>query len=129
MNTKLQKFVAAAALGLALCAYNHTAWAGEVHSLQVSVSPSGASGSMAGARYSKDNRQYIGCSFSNTNGPFVLCTATDKTGKSFSCASTDARWLTAVKTIIDFSYLSFSSSAGSASCSSLQLENSSRFLN
>jgi hypothetical protein len=128
MRTKLQKFIGTAALGLTLCAYHYTAWAGEVSLPQVSVSASGASGSMAGARYSKDNRQYIGCSFSNTNSPFVRCSATDKTGKSISCASTDAQWLAALKTITDFSHLSFSVTPGSASCDSLQLENASRFL-
>jgi len=66
-----------------------------------------AEGSTAGARYSGDNQQYIGCSFSNTNGPFVMCLATDKTGKSLVCTKNDPRWGTIVKAITDFSLIRF----------------------
>ncbi len=53
-------------LGLALVSNSYPVWAGEVSLPEVQVSDVDARGSMAGARYTGDNQQYIGCSFSNT---------------------------------------------------------------
>src|SRR5262245_29190620 len=109
MKAYLQKLIGTAVLGLALFSNSIPAWAGAVYLYEVTVDLNRinyeAGGSMAGARYSTDSQQYIGCSFSNTNGPFVMCSATDKTGKSSFCTSTNLSLVAAVKAITDFSYI------------------------
>jgi hypothetical protein len=134
MKAKLQKLTATAVLGLALFSQSTPAWAGQKTTREVEIVPaqggqiSIAIGSMGGARYSADSKQYIGCSFSNTTGPFVTCSATDKTGKSAFCTSTDLAVAAVVKTITDFSRLYFEIPQGSASCRFLVAENSSQYL-
>jgi hypothetical protein len=123
MKTKLHKLIGTAVLGLALVSQSFPAWAGLVYTPEVFVGSSGAVGSMAGARYSADSIQYIGCSISNTNGPYVSCSAWDKTGKALSCTSTESRYLTAAKAITDFSAINFSVTPGSARCSYLGVDN------
>jgi hypothetical protein len=120
MKAKLHKLIGTAVLGLALCSHSLPTWAGGVSHPQVSIGPAGASGSMAGARYSADSQQYIGCSFSNTNGPYVVCFATDNTGKSLFCAGPGNA--AAAKAITDFSGIEFSV-AGNADCSRLAVNN------
>jgi len=83
---------------------------------------------MAGARYSADATQYIGCIFNNTNGPYVVCLARDNAGKSFSCASFDSEHLAAVKAMTDFSNIFFNVIPGSSSCNGLTIQNYSYFL-
>jgi hypothetical protein len=91
MKAKLQKLIGTAGLGLALVSNSVPAWAGAFNLPQVSVGAGSASGGMAGARYSTDGRQFIGCRFSDTNGLFVTCLATAKTGKRLFCTSSDPR--------------------------------------
>ena len=128
MKTKLQKLIGTAVLGLALNLQSLSAWAGSVALSEVVVYSNHASGSMAGARYSSDGRQYIGCSISNSNGPVVICSAVDAGGNAFSCLSTDARWLAAAKAITDSSYLYFGSVSGIPTCDYLRVGNSSFLL-
>jgi hypothetical protein len=125
MTAKLHKLISTAVLGVALCASSLPVWAGTVYAPEVVVGPTYAEGTMAGARYSADSTQYIGCTFSNTTGPYVLCNAMDKTGKSLFCVTSEARYLTAVKAMADFSHTTFGVPAGSAFCSFLQVANSS----
>ena len=114
-------------LGLALFSNGIPARAGYVDLPEVYVEPGVGYGSTAGARYSGDNQQYIGCSLLN-NGTFVMCLATDKTGKSAACASTEHGFATAVKAITDFSFLYFDTSVGSSLCHYIHLRNVSLFL-
>jgi hypothetical protein len=122
MTATLHKLIGTAMLGLALFSQSLPAWAGLAYAPEVFVGTTGASGSMAGARYSADSTQKISCSFENTNGPFVMCSASDKTGKTLSCTSTEARYVAAAKAITDFSYINFSVTSGGV-CSYLGVDN------
>jgi hypothetical protein len=128
MKTTLHKLIGTAVLGLALVSQSLPAWAGLVYTPEVSVSSSGAVGSMAGARYSTDSTQYIGCTFSNTSGPYVLCNATNNTGNSLFCVTTESKYLAAAKAITDFSYIYFAVTPGSGFCTYLQVQNYSQYL-
>jgi hypothetical protein len=108
MKATLHKLIGTAVLGLALASQSLPAWAGHVTPAQVTITSNAASGSMAGARYSADNTQYIGCTFSNTSSPYVLYSATDKNGNSFVCAGIGSQYAAVAKSITDFSYLIFS---------------------
>lgn len=123
MKAILHKLIGTAVLGLALVSQSLPVWAGFVHTPEVFVGSSAASGSMAGARYSADSQQYIGCRFSNTFGPYVVCVAKDNTGKSLLCTSNESIYFAAAKAITDFSAVSFSVTPGTTSCSSLWVEN------
>ena len=123
MKAKVHKLIGTAALGLALFSHSLPVWAGSVSRPKVTIGTYGAEGSMAGARYSADSQQYIGCSFSNTNGPNVACFATDSVGKSLYCVGTEARYLATAKAITDFSQISFGVAPGSASCTRLAVDN------
>ena len=127
MKAYLQKLIGTAVLGLALSSNSLPAWAGSVNLSEVEVGTNFAKGTMAGARYSGDSQQYIGCTFDNYY-PFVQCSARDKTGRSFACGSNDVRYVDAVKAITDYSHISFSSVPGNTSCSDIIVTNSSSHL-
>src|SRR5262245_52824880 len=118
MKTQLHKLIGTAVFSLALVSHSLPAWAGLIYNPEVSIASFGAVGSMAGARYSADNQQYIGCSLANNIGTYITCSATDKTGKSLSC-SAPPQWLATVKAITDSSLISFSVTPYTFSCSSL----------
>jgi hypothetical protein len=123
MKAYLHKLIGTAVLVLALCSSSLPVWAGAVSLPQVSVGTYGAGGSMAGARYSADSQQYIGCRFANTSGPYVICSATDSAGNSLYCFGYEARYLAAAKAITDFSNISFGVAPGSAYCTRLAVDN------
>jgi len=125
MKTSLHKLIATTALGLALCSQSAPARAGLQFRPEVSVYSNYARGSMAGARYSADGTQYIGCNFYS---PVVSCGATDKTGKSLSCKAYGLHWATAIKSITDFSHILFTVAADGTTCSSLDVDNFSQHL-
>ena len=125
MKASVQKLMATAVLGLALSSNCLPAWAGDIGLAEVLIGPDSARGSMVGARYSADSRQYIGCSFSNTNGPFVTCWAVDRTGKSLLCTSNNEQGAAAVKAMTDSSDIAFGVVPGSAACKFLHVENDS----
>jgi hypothetical protein len=127
MRAQLQKFISTAVLGLALVSHSLPAWAGTVYLPEVSVGTSGAEGSMAGARYSADSKQYIGCQFSNTYGPYVICSARDKDGKSYVCTGYGPHVAAAAKSITDFSKIRFGAALG-ATCDDLRVYNYSYYL-
>lgn len=128
MKANVRKLIGAAVIGWSLVANGIPARAGQKLLPEVTVGPSGASGSMVGAYSSPDSQQYIGCVFYETlTERFVSCTAKDKTAKSFTCSSLDPRWVTVVKAITDSSYISFQGSDGGA-CTSLVIENHSSHL-
>jgi hypothetical protein len=63
MKTKFQKLIGMAMLGLTLCSSSPSVWAGTVlrKEVQISVDGNFVAGSLTGARYSADGRQYIEC--------------------------------------------------------------------
>lgn len=127
MKVYLQKLIGTAVLSLALLANSLPAWAGAQSAPEVVIYSSGdATGSMAGARYSGDNQQYIGC-YILGNSDFITCLARDKTGKSSACYGDHPKWKSMVKAITDFSYLRFSRERDSV-CSSAVVTNNSQYL-
>lgn len=131
MKAYLQKLIGTAVLGLALASNSIPVWAGYVDLSEVEVVTDLANvgrGTMAGARYSADNRQYIGCTLQHSGGPFVRCYARDKTGKSLFCTSTDATLVNAAKALTDYSSIAFRLAPGTSSCESLSVSNSSSHL-
>ena len=128
MKTYRQTLISTAMLSLTLFSTSLSAWAGYATRVEVIVGTNDAAGSMAGARYSADGTQYIGCSFSNTNGPSIGCSATDKTGKVLACVGYNIQWPAAMKTITDFSYIYFSTVPGGTYCKYLQVDNFSFYL-
>ncbi len=125
MKAYLHKLIGTTALGLALLSQGVPAWAGLQFRPEVDVSSNYARGSMAGARYSADSTQYIGCNFYS---PVVSCSATDKTGKNLYCKAYGLHWGTAIKSITDFSHVLFTVAPDGTTCSSLVVDNFSQHL-
>ena len=130
MKVYLQKLIGTAVLSLALVSHSLPAWAGSFGLPEVTTTHPvfGTLGTMAGARYSTDSVQYIGCHFSNTYGPSVVCSATDRNGKSSLCSSYGSQFAAAAKAITDFSYIQFNVAPDGRSCRNLTVENSSENL-
>ena len=133
MKTNVQKLIGMAVLGLTLFSNSIPAWAGQKNSYQVVIkdftNDSSAGGTTAGARYSSDTQQYIGCNLLKSgSGPAVLCAAQDKTGKYLFCTGYSSKWAAVVKGITDFSYIVFTSAKGNGNCTNLEVHNSSVFL-
>ena len=129
MKANVQKLISMAVLGLALLSISLPAWAGMKSLREVIIRDSQASGTTAGARYSVDSQQYIGCNFTHPSlGLIVNCSARDKTGKSFTCWSNETRFVNAAKALTNYSYIYFNTAPGSSSCGDLQVYNSSFYL-
>lgn len=117
MRAKVHKFINMTVLGLALVSPSIPAWAGAVSRPEVTISGDYATGSMAGARYSQDSQQFIGCiNNSRIGSSSVTCLAMDKTGRSLTCSSTVANFVVAVKAITDFSRISFGVNSDASTC-------------
>ena len=134
MKAKLHKLMGTAILGLALFSNTIPTWAGFANLPEVIIDTSSntaiATGSTAGARYSKDSQQYIGC-LTNSNdagASFVTCYAVDKTGKALTCGSSAQSLLAAAKAMTDFSRITFFVNSDGYSCNSLGVENDSSYL-
>lgn len=133
MTASMQKLIGTAVLGLALFSNSIPAWAGASSRREVLIqgfaADSKASGTTAGARYSNDSQQYIGCSLFENGGPTVLCAAKDKTGKALVCTASGSKWVAVAKSITDFSQIIFfAAQASYASCSRLEVGNDSLYL-
>jgi hypothetical protein len=126
MKANLRKFVGAAVFGLAMFSQSLPAWAGEKYLPEVTVGTGWAMGSMAGARFSSDTKQAIGCQFEPLYAR-VNCGATDKTGNVFYCTRIDANFGNVVKAISDSSFIYFSGDS-QGTCTSFIIENFSRSL-
>ena len=114
MKTNLKDILAMATLCLTLFANTAPTWAGFVNTPEVSIGSfldvQYASGSMVGARYSKDSKQYIGCEVLSygTNGAFVSCGAQNSAGSYFGCTSaTNQEFVDALQSMTDSSYIYF----------------------
>ena len=124
MKTKMHKLLSMAVLGVTLQMQSLPVWAGLVSNTEVSILPdnSGAYGTLTGARYSADNQQYIGC-YDSSGG--ITCRARDKIGRSVYCSNSDPKFMAAVNTMTDSSYISFRVASGTSQCSELVVSNSS----
>lgn len=132
MKTNLQKALSAVALGVAMFSAALPTWAGEKDLPEVEIGPSGtyAGGSMVGARYSDDKKQYIGCTaYMSWAGPWTSCFARDKTGtKSFLCNSSDPKWHQVLQAMTDSSKLYITSDSAFGTCTYISVENKSSHL-
>jgi hypothetical protein len=105
-----------------------TAYAGRVEDepVRVDLADKSASGSIASARYSADNRQYIGCAMHYHFGrEFAICYATTATGVSGHCTASGDQ-LKIVATIQSISEIYFSWDS-TGKCTQLIISNSSTY--
>jgi hypothetical protein len=130
MKTKLHKLISMAVLGMTLQMQSLPAWAGLASSTEVTIlldqsgnKPTGAYGTLTGARYSADNQQYIGCFDPMPNK--IECNARDKIGRYVFCSSTDPKFIAAVNGMTDSSYINFRLAPGTTQCSELIVNNGS----
>jgi hypothetical protein len=130
MKTNLKKALSAAVLGATMFSAVMPTWAGEKDLPTVEIGSTWASGSMVGARYSGDSKQYIGCtSTMSWAGPWTSCFARDKTGtKYFLCGSGDPKWLEVTQTMTDSSYLYLVAETNYGACKYISVENKSSHL-
>jgi hypothetical protein len=116
-------------IGLALIAAISagTAHAGDVYRPQVSIISNGSSGgytvygTLAGARFSSDARQRLGCYYSNATAG---CYATNSAGLSVYCTVSDARMREIITSLSATSYIILSVDRAGF-CSSLEVNNGS----
>lgn len=112
MKAKLKDILAMVAICLTLFSHTVPTWAGMVQVPEVSIIFDDflyVTGSMAGARYSKDNNQNIGCTaYTFPSYSWTACFATDKNGKSVVCGSGAPRLASTVQAMTDSSHIYFS---------------------
>lgn len=132
MKANLKKAMGIAALGMTLLANTVPTWAGEKDLPEVEIGPTGtyANGSMVGARYSGDSKQYIGCTaYMSWAGPWTSCFARDKTGtKYFLCNSGDPKWHQVLQAMTDSSRFHITSDSAYGTCQYISVENKSSHL-
>jgi hypothetical protein len=131
MKAKLKKMLGLAALGMTLSANTVPTWAGYVGHQEVSIrrvttTYVTASGTMVGARYSADSRQFIGCSLNTT--PYVQCTAQDSANNYAYCYSYDAGHVNQIQRMTDSSTVVFELNPSDLACSIIRIYNSSSTL-
>ena len=130
MSATLKTLLGLAALGLTLFPPPLPAWAGSAAAPEVSIqqgrSEIGLFGSLAGARYSADGTQSIGCYLDAT--PFVVCSAQDRTGKFALCVSRDARVVGAIQGMTDSSALRVDVNPATSACTFIGIYDESYYL-
>ena len=130
MTGKLQNILGLAALGLTLLSYTVPTWAGTACKPEVSIqrfsTRTDVVGSMAGARYSTDSTQYIGCSINAA--PFVVCEARNRAGQFASCISYNASHIGAIQGMTDSSAIRFVVNNGSTDCTYIVIYGESCYL-
>lgn len=117
MKPTLKKMLGLAALGMTLLGNIVPTWAGYRYAPEVNIIFDDflyVTGSMAGARYSKDNNQNIGCTaYTYPTYSWTACFATDKTGRSVVCGSGDPRLASVAQAMTDSSQIYFNLPNGS----------------
>jgi hypothetical protein len=125
MKANLRKILGLAALGVTLLTNTVPTWAGYRYTEEVYVGNSTSfrtgQGSMAGARYSADGRQYIGCYINAA--PFVVCSASDRAGNYVGCVSNKAEHVDQLQKMTDSSYIRFYVNHGQTACQSIRIFN------
>jgi hypothetical protein len=138
MKANVEKRVSLAVLGLFVGLNSVPVHAGAVYKPGVSmydkiVNGAGAyyaEGSMAGARDSADNTQYIGCySFKLANGgAAVKCVAENTEGRYLFCTGYDSKWAEPVKAMTSSSFVQFATASANGNCLTLKVDNNSQYL-
>ena len=132
MKAHVKNIIGGAALGLALLAPTIPLWAGYKNSPPHEVfvaAASHATGALPAARYSNDTTQYIGCLGSGSAAVSdMLCFARDKNGATLTCGTYDAKLISAARAITGSSSIFFQVAPGTATCSSLVVEDNSSHL-
>jgi hypothetical protein len=104
-------------------------WAGRVRSPAVTIQKSptliSVSGTMAGARYSTDNKQFIGCRLNAYSPPSLtaLCSAKDSAGDSAHCTTNDPTKIERLQRMIDSSNIVFNANTTTGACDYLDIRN------
>jgi len=135
MQAKLKNILGLVALGVALLTTTVPTWAGQVItggevSIYIGSDHSSAGGTMVGARYSADNKQYIECTtyLSTTIWvPLIQCYAQDKAGQHILCSSRDPKFQETLQAMTDSSYISFQADSKGA-CTDIGISHGSNLL-
>ena len=135
MKARLRNLFGLAALGMTLLTTTAPTWAGSVSTPEVYIGTNGngipfARGSMAGARYSADNKQHIGCRISFNSGlstPQMSCSAVNSAGVLLFCSSFVPKHLEAVQAMTDSSSVYFEVDRNQL-CRGVSITDSSSFL-
>jgi hypothetical protein len=87
-----------------------------------------ASGPVAGARYSSDSAEYIGCEVSTAPGgtPWLWCFANNSSGTYLGCTSQDVALVATARAVNETSEIAFDASNGT--CTYLWVTNASYFM-
>lgn len=128
MRVNLRSILGLAALGMTLLAATVPTRAGSVSHggvsiFQYSSTETHVNGSMVGARYSADSRQYIGCSL--TSAPYVQCAAQDSANNFAYCYSYDAGHIDTVQKMTDSSLIAFRFNRTNSTCVMIDINNNS----
>jgi hypothetical protein len=114
-------------IGLALAAFAAAtgAFAGSVDHAQVQISFLGIQGTFAGARYSLDPYQEIGCTvWANPGGsPGAYCWATDAARNYAACLTSDPSLVAIVSTITPVSWIDIGVNTTTGACTSITVQN------
>ena len=133
MKTTLKKMLGLTTLGMALLTNTAPSWAGAQYPVEVAIiydDSTYAMGSMAGARYSKDSNQNIGCTaYTYPYYSWTSCIATDKAGNSLVCGSGDPHWASVVQAMTGSTFINFTGANNNGGeCGSINIKNDSSFL-
>jgi hypothetical protein len=122
MKSHITTVIRATVLSLALL--SNVAWAGSVSTPEVYVNINYAYGSKAGARYSADGNQYIGCTqYANVTGSVATCSAQDAGGYFFTCSTSDPNMLAVIRSENEFSYWFIDADYSGGTCRSVFIDN------
>ena len=133
IKVNLKKMLGLVALGMTLLTTTAPTWAGYVYPSEVSINEKYSStetyvnGGLVGARYSADNKQYIGCNlYAPASGsPQIACYALDSVGKFALCTSTDPRYVEQAQRMTDSSSIVFKVNRANSTCSMILITDSS----
>jgi hypothetical protein len=128
IKVNLKSILGLAALSMTLLANTVPTWAGFVNTPEVFISKLGtqsvdAGGSLVGARYSADRKQFIGCTvYARRNeSPIIGCYARESSGISASCSSTDPGLVDQTQRMTDSSFIYFIADSSTAACKELHI--------
>jgi hypothetical protein len=132
MKAHLQKLVGLAALGMTLVTTPVVTWAGYQFTPGVAIYPNQvggtyAKGSMVGARYSEDPRQYIQCAIEEGTGgnSRTRCWARDSAARTFYCESSDPKFKEVVQAMTDSSSIYIWAGNNGIVCTDIRIYNGS----
>jgi len=134
MKANLKNILGLAALGMTLLSNAAPTWAGKASTPGVRIGSNQvvqyASGSMVGARYSVDTKQYIGCTIQITpSGLGIGCEARDSAGTYAWCrGSTDPKVKEMAQGMTSSSYIFFEADRASRVCNRVVIYNASENL-